>query len=221
MNAQNVLSSIFRTEKLLHHQFFSYSRHFHFPCLLTIISQVSFLFSPLLPLYSSIFFSLVQVHSYWICQGQDPIACYRAAIVSIFTDVTSITITFSQFLFSRLVLYHHVTSRCVTRSPLQWQGGYWCICTITTTATYRQLELRLHTCRAEKGVYHIFLIFTLCIRIVLRSQRSARESCRRVDDRRGVTGHVHVSLLSRFGQAPPSVPSLSCCDQMYVSEIYT
>lgn len=32
---------------------------------------------------------------------------------------------------------------------------------------------------------------------------SARESRLRVDDRRGVTRHVHVSLLSRFDKTLP------------------
>ncbi|KAG2342910.1 hypothetical protein BDR05DRAFT_331035 [Suillus weaverae] len=50
-------------------------------------SSPNFLFfsSPLLSLhFQSIFFSLIQVHSHWICQGQEPIACCRTAIVSFF-----------------------------------------------------------------------------------------------------------------------------------------
>ncbi|KAG1752944.1 hypothetical protein EDB19DRAFT_976598 [Suillus lakei] len=105
--------------RLLHHQFFSYSRHFHFPCPLTIISQFfcSFLL-PLLPLhFRSIFFLSLRcaVTAVWICQGKNLSLVVALLSFPIFSychlhHYHFFSISFFLALFC---VYHHITSRCV------------------------------------------------------------------------------------------------------------
>lgn len=74
-------------------------------------SCLSFLFFSPSPLhFRSDFFPLAQVHRYWICQGQEPIVCCRAAIVSFFCHCHHHYHHFSRFLFSSglFCVYHHM-----------------------------------------------------------------------------------------------------------------
>lgn len=152
---------------MLHHQFSSRSRHFHFLYRLTIISHFSFLFFSHSPSLFPTIFPIPQgarLLDLSKARGHHLLShCYR---FHFFLPLSPSLSSFFLDFFSRLVL-------CIIASP----AGVYMASSIALVAAGMILVYVYYYdcylldswssgCRAESGVYHIFLVFTLCGNIV-------------------------------------------------------